>query len=92
LNAFLNFPYAVARIERPVHSSLFTFMNVIISRSLNNLYSSRLYLFPHVPVSSADPKCILRSSFQRYLTVLRPILTVIFVIFLRINWPHQLND
>jgi hypothetical protein len=41
LNTFLILLLSVARTRCPSHSILFTFINVITSGSLNNLYSSR---------------------------------------------------
>jgi hypothetical protein len=54
-------------------------MNLIISGSLKSLYSSRLYLFLHVPFFSSGPKIYLKILLSKILnrgTVFHPILTM----------------
>jgi hypothetical protein len=69
LNTLLIILFSPARVRCPAHSSLSTFMNLIISGSLNSLYSSGYIsssMFHFLPLVQKY-SYISRSSFQRYL-------------------------
>jgi hypothetical protein len=65
LNTFFIIMFWLARFRYPAHSSLSIFMNLIISGSLNSFYSSRLYIFLHVPFSSSASKIYLKILLSR---------------------------
>lgn len=73
LNTYWIILSSLARFRCPTHSILLTIMNPIISGSLYNLYSSRLYFILHIPFPLLVQK--LRSYFQRFLPVFHPIST-----------------